>query len=60
MFEEPKYRADIFKIAGIAFVSPFCKIMLNPIGLYRSVDIIEFVYLFFYINSCWLYWLSDD
>ncbi len=44
MFEEPKYRAEIFKIAGIAFVTPFCKLILNPFIIYRSMNKFEFIY----------------
>lgn len=47
MYEEPKYRAEIFKISGIAFVTPFCKLLLNPIGLYKSMNIAEFLYFVF-------------
>jgi len=42
--EEAKYRSDIFKIAGIALVTPFAKLIINPIGLYKDCGLWEFLY----------------
>jgi hypothetical protein len=44
MFEEPKYRAEIFKIAGIAFMTPFGKLLINPFSLYKNLGPVEFIY----------------
>jgi len=44
MYEEPKYRAEIFKIAGIAFMTPVGRLVINPFGLYKSLGLGEFIY----------------
>ena len=44
MYEEPKYRADVFKIAGIAFMTPFAKLLINPFSLYKNLGLGEFIY----------------
>lgn len=42
IIEEEKYRAEVFKIVGIALLMPFGKVILNPITMFKEMGVISF------------------
>jgi len=44
--EEEKYRAEVFKIVGIALLMPIGKAVLSPIVLITEIGVINFILYF--------------
>ncbi len=54
--EVDKYGAEIFKIAGFAFMSPFGRIIVQPSVVFNELGLI--VFIFYMIFSLFLFFIG--
>ena len=46
--EEEKFRADTFRILGIAFITPLGRLLVDPLAFYQEYGLVHTVIYFVY------------